>query len=101
MGKPQHIELKKLQKTSKEYMIKMFTATKGQVLGLEDAVFDRRHSTTVKCASSHGRLYAIKRKEFIFKHQKEIKTWKHLKSLAAAQDLALSTKAKINKTSYE
>ena len=85
-GKPQHIELKKLQRTLKDYSIKILTGTRGQVLGLEDAVFGRNHTSTVKSISSNGQLYAINKNEFLIKFQKEHKSWNHIKNIAESQD---------------
>ena len=62
------------------------------MLGLEDSMFDRNHTATVKCSSSTGLLYAIKKNEFIFKFQRDQKTWDLLKNMAEVSDLALSEK---------
>ena len=45
--------------------IRISTASKGQLIGFSDVIFNRLHTTTLKCASCKGSLYSIKAVDFM------------------------------------
>ena len=46
-----------------------------QMIGEEDAIFGRVHSTTVKCKSVKASVFCIDANEFLNKFSKDPKTW--------------------------
>ena len=79
---PRNQELKRLVKDPNEYEIKIQTVCCGQLVGFDDVIGKRFHSTSLKCASAFGQMYAIKQEEFITRMQKDYRTWDLLKQMA-------------------
>jgi hypothetical protein len=59
----------------------------------------RMRTTTARCVSSTGSLYAIKSEEFLSKMSKDSYTWKHLTTDASGNDTSL--KAVIKKATKD
>lgn len=60
---------------SKIIQIKVAIVTQGQVLGFEDIINSKYHSTSVKCTTKTGSLLAINAKEFLYIMQKDKTEW--------------------------
>lgn len=56
------------------------------MIGSEDVIKNRKHSTTVKCISNTAILYQIKAEEFIFRLSKDERAWRMLKQLSSEKD---------------
>jgi hypothetical protein len=56
------------------------------MIGFNDVIDNRFHSTSVKCLSSHGVIFAIKAEEFLHKMQRDPAMWRNVKKLAKEKD---------------
>jgi hypothetical protein len=52
------------------------------MIGFDDVIMKRLHTTTVKCANAEGKVLAMKAEEFMFKMQKDQKTWQFILDMA-------------------
>ena len=74
--------------------VKICTVEKGQILGIEDAFSQRKHKTSVKCASTAGMVYQIKIED-LFKHfRKDERSWKQVKETSLLKDAQIRQKMK-------
>ena len=53
--------------------------SRGNIIGEEDAVYDRKTSTNVKCVSTDGVLYAISINDFYRRVKCDKVSWRMLK----------------------
>lgn len=56
------------------------------MLGQEDVVNMREHTTTVKCISNEGSLFVIPADEFIARLSRDKKTWKMIIEYSLEKD---------------
>lgn len=61
-------------------------------MAFEDVIFKRPYTTTVRCNSSHGSVYAIKAEDFEQKLKKYESTWKALTEASYERDIDLLNK---------
>ena len=66
--------------------IRVAIVTKGQILGFNDIIKNKKHSNTLKCKSNIGQLYAINAQEFLHKIQKDQQTWDAMVSYFDSKD---------------
>ena len=66
--------------------VRLFNVGPGQILGLNDVINERRHSSFVKCISSSGSVYVIKSEEFFSKMMRDSRTWNFLLKEARDRD---------------
>jgi hypothetical protein len=50
----------------------------GNMIGEEDASQNRDHTTTCRCISISGTLFAIKKSDFYFRVKSNEETWKYI-----------------------
>lgn len=65
-------------------------------MAFEDVIFKRPYTSTVKCISSHGSVYAIKSEDFEQKLKKYERTWKALTEASYERDIDLLNKIYIS-----
>jgi hypothetical protein len=67
-----------MYKAGPEMDVRVANVGVGQVMGFEDVILKRAYTTTVRCISTTGSLYAIKSEDFEQKMKKSEKTWNAL-----------------------
>ena len=65
----------------------------GQVIGEEDAMQPRAHTTTVVCKSSHSEVYRFRARDFLARMQRNEHSWAVLQALSRAKQQAFRDKA--------
>lgn len=61
-------------------------AGKDQLLGWEDAINDRDHTTSARCISQSGKVLQIKVEDFLHNVQKDDRTWNMFGALGHERD---------------
>ena len=69
-------------------------ASKGYLLGHEDMINDRKYTTSVRCISYEGTVYALKSEEFLERMRVLDKTWDFLVEMAVERDKMTKGKLK-------
>ena len=72
----------------------------GIVVGDTDAIFDRPYSTTIKCASNSGELYAFSRDEFVRRVKSNDESWTIANKVAVTKEISFIKKKK-DQINYE
>ena len=81
-----------MAKAGPELNVRIANVGVGQVLGFEDVILKRNYTTTVRCISTSGQIYAIKAEDFEQKLKKSDKTWKALIDSSYSKDIELLNK---------
>ena len=84
-----------LERRANFYDVRILMASKGYMLGHEDVINDRNYTTSVKCQSFEGTVFAIKADEFLAKMNANQLTWDLLLSMTDERDKM--TKGKLKK----
>ena len=71
------------------------------MVGFADVICNRFHTTTLKCVSCTGSLYAIKADEFLTKFQRDPNIWETLRENAKLFDENLKKKIKLGVKTVE
>ena len=66
--------------------------SRGNIIGEEDAVYDRKTSTNVKCVSTDGVLYAISINDFYRRVKCDKVSWRMLKHQTLSKEISLLRK---------
>ena len=71
--------------------------SKGQIIGFNDVIFNRKHTTQVRCISEVGTVFMIQKDEFIKKMQANKYSWEILTINAQDRDKETIAKIKANR----
>ena len=71
---------------AKPHVVRLTTVCAGQIFGEEDVVNERNYTTTVKCITAQGVLYAAKADKFINSISKDDRAWKKLIEMNVKKD---------------
>lgn len=69
-------------------------ASKGHVLGHEDVMNDRNYTTSVKCQSHEGTVFAMRSDEFLANMAKNERAWSCLHAMSDERDKITKGKLK-------
>jgi hypothetical protein len=74
--------------------IRVSTCHIGQIIGFEDILKGRHHTTTLKCISTEGSLYIIKKEEFCHKLKRDENIWNALIAYTTQKDKEVINRVK-------